>query len=314
MSIVSGTLGAVMSSDSAGDATKANTANSANTLASQEKLYNADIARNQPFYDTGVQANARLNGMVTGQPQSYADPQYKAQTNQESAGNLWQRIQADHSLAGADFWKDIGNGEQPINRILRDSSLSSQLQQSTKYVGPNGEIVDKAPQISVPGGYDMKQSPAAQYELTQGTRSLNRQLAARGLLGSGNASQRLAELSSGVAANDYNQQYSRLLDQVKIGTGASASAGAASNVLGNQIGQNSAAIQQSNTQAGQARASLYGGMGGASASTVGAGINAYRSGLFGGSSGGVGLESSLASAPTAADAAGSLSQYESVAL
>jgi len=181
----------------------------ADTLAQQKDLYNQDIARNKPFYDTGVSANANLDKMVN-------------------------------------------------------------------------------------GGYDMNQSPAAQYELTQGTKSLNRQLAARGLLGSGNASQRLAELSSGVAANDYNQQYSRLLDQVKIGTGASASAGASSSTLGSQIGQgaaslsgavgqNSTAVQNAQYQAGQGRAALYGGQSGATMGMANLGLNAYRSGLFSGS-------------------------------
>lgn len=138
-------------------------------------------------------------------------------------------------------------------------------------------------------GYDMKESPSAQYALTQGTRSLNRQLAARGLLGSGNASQRLSELSSGIAANDYNTEYNRkygaLLDQVKISTGASNSAGAASQALSNNVGQNSIAVQTAQGNAGQARASLYAGMGANSINMANLGINAYRSGLFSGGSG-----------------------------
>jgi len=138
----------------------------------------------------------------------------------------------------------------------------------------------------VNGGYNMQESPAAQYQLTQGTRSLNRQLAARGLLGGGNASQKLAELSSGIAANDYNQQYGRLLDQVKIGTGASAASGSASQAFGNQVGQNSTAVQNNQNNAGQARASLYAGQSGASMGMANIGLNAYRSGLFSGGGGG----------------------------
>ena len=230
MSLISGITGAIMGSNSQDSATQANTNTADASLAQQKELYDEDVARNQPFYNTGVAANANLNKMVN-------------------------------------------------------------------------------------GGYNMQESPAAQYELTQGTQSLNRNLAARGLLGSGNASQRLAELSSGVAANDYNQQYGRLLDQVKIGTGASASAGAASQTLGNQIGQNSQQVQQNNSLGALGRASLYSGMGGASGGAANVGINAYRSGLFGGS--GNGLESSLASAPTAADASSAgegLDSYAELAL
>jgi hypothetical protein len=213
--------GAIDASNAQTDAAKANAATANQSLAVQQQintdnlnqqkdLYNQDVARNKPFYDTGVTANANLDKMVN-------------------------------------------------------------------------------------GGYNVQQSPAAQYALKQGTKSLNRNLAARGLLGSGNAAQRLSELSSGVAANDYNQQYSRLLDQVKIGTGASASTGAASQTLGGQIGQNSAnmtnavgtnslANQQAQYQAGQGRASLYSGLGGLPMSAASLGINASRAGLLGNSS------------------------------
>ena len=125
---------------------------------------------------------------------------------------------------------------------------------------------------------------------------LSRQLAARGLLGSGNAAQRLGELSAGVAANDWNQQYGRLLDMVKVGTGASASAGSASQQLGNQIGQNAANVAGINANmagqvgsaalaAGQAQAGLYGGLGGASTRALNTGINAYNAYKGGGNNG-----------------------------
>lgn len=77
------------------------------------------------------------------------------------------------------------------------------------------------------GGYDMQESPAAQYQLQQGTKAMNRSLAARGLSGSGNAVNRLTELNSSIAASDWSNQYNRLLDGIKIGTGAAASAGQA---------------------------------------------------------------------------------------
>jgi hypothetical protein len=201
-----------MSSNAQDDATQANKDVSAQTLAFQKQIHDEDIARNKPFYDTGVSANANIDKMTH-------------------------------------------------------------------------------------GGYDMQESPAAQYELQQGTRSLNRQLAARGLLGSGNAAQRLSELSSGVAAKDYNDQYSRLLDQVKIGTGASASAGASSNTLSSAVGQNATNQTAANTASGNARAALYSGMGGASSSAAGTALNAYK--LYQNSGNG-----GAAAAPAATEATG----------
>jgi len=107
------------------------------------------------------------------------------------------------------------------------------------------------------GGYDMKQSPAAQYELQQGTKTMNRQLAARGLLGGGTAANRLSELSSGVAARDWQNSYSRLVDSLKLGTGAAASMNQSGQNYGNQTGQNANSLGQIYTNQGNNMASIY---------------------------------------------------------
>lgn len=126
------------------------------------------------------------------------------------------------------------------------------------------------------GGYNMQESPAAKYALQQGTKSMNRNLAARGLSGSGNAAQRLSELSSGIAASDYQNQYNRLADALKLGTGASSAMSQASNTYGSQVGQGAANLGNLANQSGQARASLYSGLGSASANTAAAGLKAYQ--------------------------------------
>jgi hypothetical protein len=124
--------------------------------------------------------------------------------------------------------------------------------------------------------YDIAEDPAAQYERTIGTRALNRSLASRGLSGSGNAVNRLTELNMGVAARGWQNQYQRILDALKLGTGASASMGNASNAFtsANQSAANNLsniAMQQGNTQA-----SLYAGIPGATANTLATGLNAYN--------------------------------------
>ena len=157
--------------------------------------------------------------------------------------------------------------------------------------------VESIPQMKsmVSGNYNMQESPAARYELQKGSTSLNRQLAARGLLGSGNAAQRLAELSSGVAAKDYNDQYNRILDQIKVGTGSAAAAGNASNTynagigsstsgIAGSIGNAAQGISNAQGQAGQARAALYSGQGGMANNMLSTGINAYNALSYGGNS------------------------------
>jgi len=98
------------------------------------------------------------------------------------------------------------------------------------------------------GGYDMQESPAAQYQLTQGTKAMNRALASRGLSGSGNAVNRLTELNSSIAATDWNNQYNRLLQAINIGTSATAGQASASGTYTNAVtnGGNSLANIASN--------------------------------------------------------------------
>jgi len=107
------------------------------------------------------------------------------------------------------------------------------------------------------GGYDMKQSPAAQYELQQGTKMMNRQLAGRGMLGGGTAANRLTELSSGIAARDWQNAYARLLDSLKLGTGASAAMGQSGQTYGNQVGNTAANLGNIYTNQGNNMASIY---------------------------------------------------------
>ena len=107
------------------------------------------------------------------------------------------------------------------------------------------------------GGYDMQESPAAQYQLTQGTKAMNRALASRGLSGSGSAVNRLTELNSSIAATDWSNQYNRLLDAINIGTSESAKTASAGSKYADQL--YTAAGQLGNSAQNQAQSmnSIY---------------------------------------------------------
>jgi hypothetical protein len=136
------------------------------------------------------------------------------------------------------------------------------------------------------GGYNMKESPAAQYELQQGTKAMNRQLAGRGMLGGGTAANRLTELSSGVAARDWQNSYSRLLDSLKLGTGAASSMGQSGANYGNQAGNTANSLGQIYGNQGNNTQSIYQNFSN-QMSNMGAGVGSYfaRNTGMGGSSG-----------------------------
>ncbi len=126
------------------------------------------------------------------------------------------------------------------------------------------------------GGYNMRESPAAQWQLQQGTKAMNRALASRGLSGSGNAVNRLTELNKSVAASDWNAQYNRILDALKLGTGASISMGQAGTTFGNQTQTGATNLANIFTQQGQNQASLYSGISGNALQGAAVGVQAYN--------------------------------------
>lgn len=123
-----------------------------------------------------------------------------------------------------------------IDRATQESARQYNL--TTESFAPYTEVGTNALadyQKMLYGGYDMQESPAAQYQLTQGTKAMNRALASRGLSGSGNAVNRLTELNSSIAATDWSNQYNRLLDAINIGTSASAKTASAGSKYVDQL-------------------------------------------------------------------------------
>ena len=121
------------------------------------------------------------------------------------------------------------------------------------------------------------------YELQTGTKALNRALSARGLSGSGNAANRMAELEMGVAARGegreyqrWQDQYAKILDALKLGTGASGQMGSASNTLTQQTQQGAQNLGNIAANQGANQASLYGGLTSGALNTAALGIKGYQ--------------------------------------
>ncbi len=121
----------------------------------------------------------------------------------------------------------------------------------------------------------VKMSPAGQWTLREALKTQNRQDAARGLAGTGSASARTGELAAQVAANDWNQQYARILDALKIGTGAAQATGGASQTASNAIGQSGAMSGNLALASGANQASYYSGLGGAIGQAANLGLKAF---------------------------------------
>lgn len=271
---------------SAEDAAKASQDTADRALDLQRRMYDESITRESPFYSSGTLANAYMQALMTGQPASYADPRYtKMTSNQVRAANEDAiRLTNPEWFAG----KDSGFMGLHMQRHPGEVVYASNRDW---YMGPNGEIVEKAPMITT-GNVLGDLSPAGQYQLSQGTKTLNRALASRGLSGGGQAATALGDLGQSVAAQDYSNKWGRLLDMVKIGTGASAAAGGASQAYSGALGQNALNTQNIQSNLANARSSLYNTRAGYGADTLNTGLKLYdygkQSGWWGSGGGGDG--------------------------
>lgn len=146
-------------------------------------------------------------------------------------------------------------------------------------------------------GWNYETSPAFNAKKVIAQESLNNQLNARGLNTGGMAAVRSADLTRKLVSDDYTKErdyrrsnlmdiynsrladnqdkYAKILDMIKIGTGASSSAGAAGN-------QYAAAVGKNDMAAGGARADFYSGLAGMPLQTANLGLKAYDMGKRGG--------------------------------
>ena len=114
-------------------------------------------------------------------------------------------------------------------------------------VGPNGQVNPNA------GAADTKliqSMPGYQFNLQQGNQAVQRDLAAKGLLGSGAAGKALTQYGQGYAMNASNQYLNGLQSLAGLGQTSAQATGAAGMNTANQIGSNQ-------IYAGNAQASGY---------------------------------------------------------
>lgn len=174
---------------------------------------------------------------------------------------------AAKKTAGAQ--KDINNASLNTQYQMHQDNLLYQAamnEQNRQDFEPYRQVGLKALpdyQKMVAGEYDGEMSPAAQWTLQEATKAQNRQDAARGISGSGGASTRLGNLAAGIAANDYQMQYNRILDALKLGTGAAETMGNYNQNTANAFANSTAQMSNNVGQAGANSINITGQQGAA---------------------------------------------------
>lgn len=178
-----------------------------------------------------------------------AEGNRKAASQQAGAANNaaeLQRLQFEQSREDYSPYRTMGNA-------AISPYMSAILGSGYKYTDGDGKE-------QTTGAYNPMSSPSYSYLSQQGTKAMNRNLASRGLLGSGQAATGLTDMNNQLLADDYWKRIAAMGNLVEAGRGSTQNLAA--------LGANSAQAQGNNLMAAgnaqaagsQARGSLYGNM------------------------------------------------------
>jgi hypothetical protein len=236
--------------DAAGDAAGQQGQASAAALQLQRDQFNYQKSLNEPFYKGSMPAYYQYLSAVTGQPQSYVDP------NAPGAKTLTdQEIQAANIAAIKQQFPDWTDNMIAIG-LKRGEGLPYQMG-GTYYRDANGGISTEAPASAMKstGVWTPTETPAYAWQQEQANKNNSRTLRA---LGRENSSYGMGEqfkTQQNLAANEYDKQLSRLSDLTNVARG-----GASTLTQGGNAYSTDAANNLINSGNNQANATLAGGM------------------------------------------------------
>lgn len=272
-------MGAAASKSAANKAAKASKyATDTATQAQMDQYYQTreDFA---PFRAPSNRALATLQSALYGGPVEYEDASTSPLSADELAKENWRAIALDPSQyqkvpAGADFWKDVRNGEDPMARLARGNNFIGPYNGTQDwYRGADGKLTTTAPQ-KLTATWKPQESESFQYTKSRTLEDLGRSLRMMGR-GSGTTAANVTGRTLGDlnVANEQNQK-NELWNMVKTGQGAAGNIAGAGTNAANNVSANAMAsgntLAQLQMDKGQTQANLWAGLGGVAANAYGA--------------------------------------------
>lgn len=240
--------------DAANAAISAQTKASDSAMQLQRDQFNYQKSLQDPFFQGSLPAYYSLVGAITGQPQSYVDPNYTQLSKAQVAEDILGKITSGTVKPTSDVWIDPGeNRQDALNRIMNDPAFKSQFE-TPQYMGPNGQITGQAPMIQAKA-FNPTETDAYKWQQSQMEKNTGRTLRSLGRANSSYGMNVMADQNRNLAASEYDKQLGRLADLTNIARGGASSLAQASTGYTNAAGQNM--INQGNNLA---NSSLAGGM------------------------------------------------------
>jgi len=290
MSIVSGTVGAVMGSNAQEEAARTGAAASDRATEVSRQQLEMQQKMMSPYGKIGAQGLAQMYGTDV----EYTDPLTGEKTTMAGQGgdfNLMQDPYTGQIMQLPSYEKEYtqalgGYEEDPATRAQRALDTKRMAQQEQQRVG-----------YSTPGASAARSAELGQKYDVQGYDKFKAQLADRYKALQGEFAAKRA-----MTADKYDQ----LTQKMNLGLGVTKQLGSAGQNFASQALTGAQQTAQAATAAGQAQAGLWSGLGAASANTAGTALKAYdygnKAGWFGSggaaSSGGAGA-TAIKTAPAA---------------
>jgi hypothetical protein len=270
-------IGASKNSKAINKATAAQTAANDQSVALQREARDQNVQYQNPFYQTGLSANNRINALL-GLPGVQQQP---------------QQMQPQYGYAGGGgymggYMEDYGNIGGMMPNMGPETMYGGQGEYAQQVQPQGNELAD-----AQAGFTDWRDNSGYQFRFNEGVRGLDAAAAAGGVRNSGAAQKALMNYGQNIGSQEFYNYLGALTGQQRVGTGAAnALSGVQSNYANNasNIAQmqgqnvaNSAVARANNTNnmiGGIASSfgnavGMYGGMGG-----FGGGMNGSINNMF----------------------------------
>jgi hypothetical protein len=158
----------------------------------------------------------------------------------------------------------ISTGATDRATQLQREMFDKQVELQTPWRDAGVSALNRLQQMNEPG-YNFQADPGYQFRLSQGTQALTNRATATGGARSGNTLKALMEYGQNLGSQEYTNQYNRLAGLAGVGQAATNQTGGAAGAYGQNVGnlmmQNATNAGNAALAAGQARGSMYQGLG-----------------------------------------------------
>lgn len=211
-------IGASKNSKAINRATQAQNAADERALAAQQEARNQNVAMQQPFYQTGLAANNRINallGLSPAQPTMQQSMQQGytqfAGPSMNGSGPMFQTMGGD--IPGYMGGRGIGDGMIERRYGLDGGEYAPQGWQAERFsVAPGTDLAEAQQAFS-----DWRDNTGYQFRFNEGIRAID---AGAPVRNSGATLKARMAYGQGLASDEYGRYFGALQDQQRVGVGA----------------------------------------------------------------------------------------------